>query len=217
MVAAIPVNKKKLTDVKIGERRSRILMWISPLETLSGSQRGYHCYYNGCVNVKKKSVAEVFWSGSLHALQLLPFSQRSSNTSGHANIIEVWRVPRASLTMMFFAWHPWILSYPTWELTPKKRWIKHPIKKYINIFIFNGLVILLLCEHNRNYLTIPYCLKFKFLSFFICYYKQCFNENSIMHRSWHTYLIISLNMMILQLPMCITMLPSGRFVPTYSQ
>lgn len=34
MVAAIPANKKKLTDVKIGERPSRIRMRISPLETL---------------------------------------------------------------------------------------------------------------------------------------------------------------------------------------
>ena len=34
MVAAVPVKKKKLTDVKIGELPSKILMRISPLETL---------------------------------------------------------------------------------------------------------------------------------------------------------------------------------------
>ncbi|XP_021564724.1 ATP synthase subunit f, mitochondrial-like isoform X1 [Carlito syrichta] len=60
MASVVPVKEKKLMDVKLGELPSWILMRdFTPNGILGAFQRGYHCYYNKYINVKKGSISGV--------------------------------------------------------------------------------------------------------------------------------------------------------------
>ncbi|EHB09652.1 ATP synthase subunit f, mitochondrial [Heterocephalus glaber] len=58
MASVVPVEEKKLMDVKLGELPSWILMQdFTPSGIVGAFQRGYYQYYNKYINVKKGSIA----------------------------------------------------------------------------------------------------------------------------------------------------------------
>lgn len=95
-------------DVKIGKLPSWKVMWdFTPKGIVGAFQRGYCCYYDKYVNVKKGGVAGV--SMVLMCFSTTAFLARNSNVSNHTSTTEerpVWMVHSEFLTVTFFAWHP---------------------------------------------------------------------------------------------------------------